>query len=44
LIDIEALEWVKRHWFKGGRLIRKSNEFNLAMQAFDQSSFARDLC
>jgi hypothetical protein len=42
LIDIEALEWVKRHWFKGGRLIRKSNEFNLAMQAFDQSSFARD--
>jgi hypothetical protein len=41
-IGAEALEWVKRHWFKGGCLMNKSREFNLAFQAFDQSSFARD--
>ncbi len=40
-IDITDLEWVKQYWITGGHLINKHSEFNLAMQSFDQSSFAR---
>lgn len=32
----EQLNWVKKHWLSGGRLMRKSREFNFAFQAFDQ--------
>jgi hypothetical protein len=34
------LEWVGVHWVRAGNLMKKSSEFNLAFQAFDQSAFA----
>ena len=40
-VTIEDLEWVRKYWFDAGRLMHESREFNLAFQAFDQSSFAR---
>lgn len=41
-VSIEHLEWIQRHWVEAGHLMHDSREFNLAFQAFDQSSFARD--
>lgn len=41
-ISDDDLNWVRRHWITGGRLMRTSHEFNLAFQAFDQSTFTRD--
>jgi hypothetical protein len=41
-IEIADLEWVRKHWIAAGQLMDSSPEFNLAFQAFDQSSFVRD--
>lgn len=41
-ISPDALAWVRDHWLDAGNLMQTSREFNVAVQAFDQSSFARD--
>lgn len=38
-ISLEDLEWIKQNWRDAGRLMRQSQEFNVAMQAFDRASF-----
>lgn len=35
------LAWVKKHWASTARLLEKSSEFSLALEAADQSMFAR---
>jgi hypothetical protein len=40
-ITVEALDWIKRHWWDAGTLMRQSNEFNLLFQACAQCVFAR---
>lgn len=41
-VSLDDLNWIREHWVEGGRLMRESPELNIAFQAFDQSSFARD--
>jgi hypothetical protein len=41
-ISNDDLEWIRAKWITGGQLMHRSSEFNLAVQAFDQSAFARD--
>lgn len=40
-VSESALEWVGAYWRSGGLLMHESEEFNLLVQALDQSSFAR---
>lgn len=37
------LEWIRDHWRSGALLMHESKEFNLLVQAFDQSLFARSV-
>lgn len=38
----ESLEWVREHWESGAVLVNEHKEFDLAVQALDQSHFIRD--
>ncbi|MBE0531583.1 MAG: hypothetical protein IH626_12200 [Rhodospirillales bacterium] len=38
----QDLLWIREHWIEASHLMHISPEFNLALQAFDQSSFERD--
>ena len=40
-VSESVLVWVGDHWREGGVLMHESEKFNLLMQAFDQSLFAR---
>lgn len=42
-VSQSALAWVRDHWREGGLLMHESEEFNLLMQALDQSVFARSV-
>ena len=42
-VSESVLVWVGDHWREGGVLMHESEEFNLLMQAFDQSLFARSV-
>ena len=42
-ISEPALRWIRDHWRGGGLLMHESDEFNLLMQALDQSLFARSV-
>ncbi len=42
-ISESVLVWIRDHWRDGGVLMHESEEFNLLMQAFDQSLFARSV-
>jgi hypothetical protein len=37
----ECLDWIKEHWAAGGDLMRQSDDFNVAVQAFDSSTTER---
>ena len=40
-ITVDALDWIKRHWWDAGVLMNRSGEFNLLFQACAQCIFAR---
>ena len=42
-VSESVLVWVGDHWREGGVLMHESEEFNLLMQAVDQSLFARSV-
>ena len=42
VLKSENLEWVRKHWKSGAKLMRFNKAFNLAFQAFDQKAFSAD--
>jgi Apea-like HEPN len=41
-IGMHDLEWIKRHWWDAGKLMNRSEEFNLLFQACAQCVFTRN--
>ena len=39
-IELESLEWVRKYWLPGAMLLHNFDDFNIAMQAFDQCKWA----
>jgi hypothetical protein len=36
-LDESDLQWIRHHWLAGGKLMNENDDFNLALQAIDQS-------
>jgi len=40
VVSLEALEWIKRHWFDGGILALENHKFYLLVEALDKAAYA----